>query len=82
MKNLKQIFALIFLIVLMGCDNNRPYSEPMNMGEMRLEDEEQAVNYKNPNEELKQENQIERKFIKNGQIEFETKDLDKTQENF
>lgn len=80
MKNLRKIIALFSLIALMGCDNNRSVSEPMNMGEMQMADEEQALNPKTTRLDAKPGNQLERKFIKNGQIAFETEDLTKTKE--
>ncbi len=79
MKNIKQIFALVFFIAVLGCENNRSASEPMNMGELVMSDEEQAQNFNTSKAAPTQENSIERKFIKNGQIEFETEDLNKTQ---
>ena len=80
MKILRKIVAFISFLALMGCDNNRSVSEPMNTGELRLEDKEQAQNLNTSDFQPKPENQIERKFIKNGQIEFETEDLNKTRE--
>ena len=81
MKNLRKIIAFIILISVMGCENNRPVSEPMNRGEVRMENEEQARNFNTSKVEADQENNIERKFIKNGHIEFETENLKKTRED-
>lgn len=81
MRSLRMIIALISLIGLMGCENNRPVSEPMNRGEVQMDGEEQPVNFNATKLDPKPNSQIERKFIKNGQIEFETDDLNKTRED-
>lgn len=80
MINLKKFLTFIFLLVILGCDNNRPVSEPMNTGSLRLEDAEQAMNSSPSRLQPKQAGEIERKFIRNGQIDFETEDINKTRE--
>ena len=68
------------LISVLSCGNNNSDSESMELGELRLDDNEQALNLNNSKLDSKQENQIERKLIKNGEIEFETENLSETQE--
>jgi len=78
MKNLNKILVLICLMAFMGCDNNNSVSESGSLGEMRMADEEQAMNPNSAKAEPRQADQMERKFIKNGQIDFETENLNKT----
>lgn len=81
MKNLIKLTTFFFLIALLGCDNNnRSVSEPVSMGELQLADEEQALNPTNSKLEPQPADQIARKLIKNGQIDFETENLNKTRE--
>jgi len=64
----------------MGCNNNPSGSGPENMGEFGGEDKEEALALNNSEAPIRPENQIERKFIKTGNIEFETENLNKSQE--
>ncbi len=81
MKNLNKILLLIFLVVFIGCDNHNSISRPVNTGKMILDDEEQAVNFNSAKAEPLQTEDIPRKFIKNGQIDYETENLNKTRED-
>lgn len=80
MKNLNKILVLFCLLSIWGCDNNNSVSEPMSVGEMRLEDSEQAMDLNSAPPPV-QADQLERKLIKNGQIDFETENLKKTRED-
>src|SRR5690606_32101401 len=78
MKNLNRILVLLCLIALMSCNNNSSVSEPRNMGELNLDELEQANNLNSDRPEPQQAEQVGRKLIKNGQIDFETENLNKT----
>lgn len=81
MKNMNKILVLLCFLALTGCDNNNSVSERVNVGELRLADEEQAMNLNSAKPVPQQADQIDRKFIKNGQIDFETENLNKTRED-
>src|SRR5690606_37622320 len=81
MNHLGKIFTFITLFTLMGCNNNPSGSGPENMGEFGGEDKEEALALNNSEAPIRPENQIERKFIKTGHIEFETENLNKSQED-
>ena len=70
MKNMKKLInsiGIIILTLIFGCENHEQGSKSMNIGEMRIYDEEQPI--VEPNYE------IQRKLIKNGEIEFESENL-------
>ena len=69
------IFGIILLISFLGCKNYDEDFKSMNLGEMRMDDEQEAIS--NPKSEI----QIERKLIKNGEVEFESENLSKTRKN-
>ena len=75
MKKLINIFAIILLISFLGCKNYDEDSKSMNLGELRMDDDQLAIN--EPNNEI----QIERKLIKNGEVEFESENLTETRKN-
>ncbi|UJH90964.1 DUF4349 domain-containing protein [Antarcticibacterium sp. 1MA-6-2] len=78
--NLKKFLVLLSFIAFLSCDNaNRSISKAENLGEMNMADEEQALTAT----QLKTDpaNEVERKFIKNGHIDFETENLNKTRED-
>lgn len=73
-KSIK-IIAITILISLSSCNNYDADSKAMELGEMSMDLEtEQSLA---PNTEI----QIERKLIKNGDIEFESKNLGDTRKN-
>lgn len=80
MKNLNKLLLLLFLIAFMGCYNNNSVSEPGSMGELNLDELEQAKHLNSAKPEPQQAEQVGRKLIKNGQIDFETENLNKTRE--
>lgn len=80
MKPLNKILLLLCLITL-SCDNNNSSSEMRGFGETNMADEEQAVNFNSAKQEQPLVDQVERKLIKNGQIDFETENLNKTRED-
>jgi hypothetical protein len=75
MKKLINIFVIILLISILGCKNYDEDSKSINLGEIRMDDEELTIN--DPNNEI----QIERKLIKNGEVEFESEKLTETRKN-
>lgn len=81
MKNLNKILVLFCLLSIWGCDNNNSVSDSGRSGEMHMADEEQAVNYNSAKIEPLQPDQLDRKFIKNGQIDFKTDNLNKTRQD-
>lgn len=69
MKKLIYILGIITLITFFGCESNGPDSEAMNLGEMVLDlEEERPIESNN-------DVQIQRKLIKNGEVEFESENL-------
>ena len=76
LTKLTNIIGFIFLISLLGCKNYEPDS--MNLGEVKMANEEQTLL---KNRASEQENLVNRKLIKNGNVEFESENLNKTREN-
>ncbi|AFU69492.1 hypothetical protein P700755_002765 [Psychroflexus torquis ATCC 700755] len=67
MRKIINIIGIITLISFFGCENYEPDSKSMNFGEMRMDDEEQQI--------VEPNNEIQRKLIKNGDIEFESENI-------
>jgi len=76
MKKLTNILGFILLISVLGCKNYEP--DTMNLGAMKMEDDEQTIIN---NIETESEDQIDKKLIKNGDVEFESENLTETREN-
>ena len=76
MKKLINILEFILLISVLGCKNYEP--DTMNLGAMKMEDDEQTII---KNIETESETQIDKKLIKNGDVEFESENLTETREN-
>jgi len=74
MKKLINIIGLILFIIVSGCKNYEP--ETNNLLAMRMMDDEDTII-----ENIESEPQIDRKLIKNGEVEFESKNLNKTREH-
>lgn len=75
MKNITKILGLILCIAVFGCKNNEQESSTMNLGEMKYNVDEQVI------PDSKNEIQSTRKLIKNGEVDFETENLNETREN-
>ena len=76
MKKLRNIIGFILLISVFGCKNNEPNS--LSFGDKSMENEEQTIL---ENLESKNEIKIDRKLIKNGEVEFESENLGETRKN-
>src|SRR5690606_32620415 len=81
MKSLHKILLLFCLLTLISCDNNNSVSQPVNLGEMELDNLEQAKNLNPAKPEPQPAEQVGRKLIKNGHIDFETENLNKTRQD-
>lgn len=75
MKKLINIFGIILLISVYSCENNENDSESIDLGELSMDYDQQLIT------EPKNEIQTERKLIKNGEVEFESKNLQETRKN-
>jgi hypothetical protein len=73
MKKLINIIGIFILISFFGCENYEQDSKSMNFGEMRMVDEELQI--------VEPNNEIQRKLIKNGEIEFESENIKDTRKD-
>lgn len=73
MKKLINIIGIVILISFFGCENYEQDSKSVNLGEMRMDDEEQPI--------VEPNNEIQRKLIKNGEIEFESENIINTRKD-
>jgi hypothetical protein len=67
MRKIISIIGIVTLISFFGCENYEQDSKSMDFGEMRMDDEEQQI--------VEPNNEIQRKLIKNGEIEFESENI-------
>ena len=73
MRKIINIIGIVTLISFFNCENSEQDSKSMNIGEMRIDYADEEI------VELK--NKIQRKIIKNGEIEFESKNIIDTRKN-
>jgi F420-0:gamma-glutamyl ligase-like protein len=71
MKHMTKYFGLLFLTTLLGC------AESPESASMKMADEEIVT----PTSGQKADEVVERKLIKEGQVEFETDNLSSTRKN-
>jgi hypothetical protein len=67
MRKTINIIAIIALLSFFGCKNYDQNSKSMNLEEMRMDEEEQQI--------VEPSNEIQRKLIKTGEIEFESENI-------
>ena len=73
MNKLVSIISVLFFMLFFTCKDSESNSKSMNLGEMKMISEDQKSISETPNEITS-----ERKLIKNGDVEFESKNLTET----
>lgn len=70
MKKLINTIGIILFILIIGCDNYEQDSKAMNLEDIRMDVAEQPI--------LEENNETQRKLIKNGTLEFESENIIET----